>query len=156
MGLVIHQEAIDAAKAESLVKLCPFGAISYDEGKLAISSVCKMCKLCVKKGPQGAVTFEEEAAPVCDKAAWNGVAVFAEQHGGKVHPVSPELVGKARELAAKIHHPVLAVLIGHELDAAAQELLTYGVDKVCVYDHPALKDFAISPYANCLRISSSG
>jgi electron transfer flavoprotein alpha subunit len=44
---------------------------------------------------------------------------------------------------------VLAVLIGSGLDAAAQELLTYGVDKVYVYDHPALKDFVISPYANC-------
>ena len=149
MGLVIHPDKITPASAEALVKLCPFGAIANDGGKLSISPACKLCKLCVKNGPEGAITFEDETKPVCDKAAWNGVAVFAEQHGGKVHPVSPELVGKARELASKINHPVLAVLIGSGLDAAAQELLTYGVDKVYVYDHPALKDFVISPYANC-------
>ena len=30
--------------------------ISYENGKLDISSACKMCKLCVKKGPAGAAT----------------------------------------------------------------------------------------------------
>ena len=147
MPLTIHQELIDREKADQLVKICPFGAISYD-GKLSISSACKMCKMCVRKGPQGAVTFEEDEKPVCDKAAWRGVTVFAEQHEGKVHPVSLELVGKAKELAAVIDHPVYAVLIGYHMDAAAQELLTYGVDEVFVYDDPALENFVITPYAN--------
>ena len=148
MGLVIHQEKIDKAAGEALVKICPFGAIAYD-GKLSISSACKMCKLCVKKGPQGAVTFEEDApAPACNKDEWKGVAVFAEQQGGRVHPVSLELVGKARMLAKVTGHPVLAVLIGSGMDAAARELLCYGVDRVYVYDDPALRDFVITPYAN--------
>ena len=147
MGLVIHQEKIDAAAAGKLTALCPFGAISYD-GTLRIGPACRMCRLCVKNGPEGAVTFEEEAKPVLRKEEWNGVAVFAEQHGGKVHPVSLELLGKARELAAVIRHPVLAVLIGHRLEEAAEELLRYGADRVYVYDHPACGDFLISPYAN--------
>ena len=147
MGLVIHQEKIDKAAGEALTKICPFGAISYD-GKLAISPACKMCKLCVKKGPTGCVTFEEDTAPVCNKDEWQGVAVFAEQRQGKVHPVSLELVGKARILAQVTGHPVLAVLIGSDMTAAAQELLCYGVDRVYVYDDPALADFVIGPYAN--------
>lgn len=147
MGLIIHQDKIDKAAGEALVKICPFGAISYD-GKLAISSACKMCKLCVKKGPEGCVTFEEDTVPVCNKDEWKGVAVFAEQRQGKVHPVSLELVGKARVLAKVTGHPVLAVLIGSGMDAAAQELLCYGVDRVYVYDDPALADFVIGPYAN--------
>lgn len=147
MGLVIHNEKIDSAAAEKLVSLCPFGAISYD-GKLSIGAGCKMCKLCVKKGPEGAVTYEEEEKVVCDKSAWNGISVFAEQRNGKVHPVSLELVGKARELARVTGHEVLAVLIGYNIKAAAEELLSYGVDKVYTYDDEKLKDFVISPYTN--------
>ena len=147
MPLTIHQDVIDREKADQLVKICPFGAISYD-GKLSISSACKMCKMCVRKGPQGAITFEEEDKPFCDKAAWRGVAVFAEQHEGKVHPVSLELVGKAKELAKVIDHPVYAVLIGYHMVEAAAELLAYGVDEVFVYDDPALEHFVITPYAN--------
>ena len=147
MGLVIHNEKINESTANELVKICPFGAISYD-GKLSISSACKMCKLCVKKGPQGAVTFEEETKPVCNKDEWRGVAVFAEQRNGKIHPVSLELIGKARELAKVTNHPVLVVLIGYGLADAASELLYYGADKVYVYEDPSFKDFVISPYAN--------
>ncbi|MBR5738402.1 MAG: FAD-binding protein [Lachnospiraceae bacterium] len=148
MGLRIHPEKIDQAAGEKLVSLCPFGAIRYD-GKLEISPACKLCKLCVKKGPEGAVTFEEEAPEVtCNKDEWNGIAVFAEQRNGRVHPVSPELVGKARELAKVTGHPVLALLIGAGVRPAAEELLAYGVDRVYVYDDPALRDFVITPYAN--------
>ena len=148
MGLIIHQEKIDREAGQALAALCPFGAISYD-GKLEISAACKMCMLCVKKGPAGAVTFEEEKKEtVCDKDAWKGVAVFAEQRNGRVHPVSLELVGKARELVRVTGHPVLAVLIGSDVDNAAEELLSYGVDRVYVCDDPALKDFVITPYAN--------
>ena len=147
MGLIIHQEKIDQAAAEKLVELCPFNAITYD-GKLSIGPACKMCKMCVKKGPEGAVTFEEESVIVCNKDEWRGVAVFAEQRDGKIHPVSLELVGKAKELAAVTGHPVLVVHIGSEIKDAAEQLLHYGVDRVYVYDDPSFKDFVISPYAN--------
>lgn len=147
MGLVIHNEKINADVAKELISLCPFGAISYDN-TLSIGSGCKMCKMCVRKGPAGAITFEEETAPVCDKSKWNGVAVFAEQRNGKIHPVSLELVGKARELAKVTGHKVLAILIGYNIEKCAKELLEYGVDNVYVYDNIAFKDFVISPYAN--------
>ena len=147
MGLLVHNEKINRETAKELIDICPFGAISYD-GKLKISSACKMCKMCVKKGPEGAITFEEETKPVCNKDEWKGVAVFAEQRGGKIHPVSLELVGKARELAKVTNHPVLAVLIGSKVKAAAQKLLCYGVDKVYAYDDEAFGNFVISPYAN--------
>lgn len=150
MALVIHKERINAETAEKLTSVCPFGAISYENGTLSIGSGCKMCKLCTKKGPAGAVTWEEEktAAPVCDKSLWRGVTVFAEQHAGKVHPVSLELLGKAKELAAVIGHPVYALLIGSDVGAAADELLAYGADKVFVYDDKRLENFVIAPYAN--------
>ena len=49
-NLVINHNMVTAENAENLIKICPFGAISYTDGKLDISSACKMCKMCVKKG----------------------------------------------------------------------------------------------------------
>lgn len=148
MSLQIHPEKIDQAAAEALVKLCPFNAIDNKDGKISIGSACKMCKMCVRKGPAGAITWQEDEAPASvNKDEWRGVAVFAEAVEGGIHPVSLELVGKAKELAAVIHHPVYALLIGSDTDAAASELLAYGIDKVFVYDDPALKHFVIAPYA---------
>ncbi len=142
--LVIHHDRITPQAAPSIVSLCPFGAITYDN-KLDISSACKMCKLCVRKS-DGAITYEEDEAVGIDKAAWNGVCVYADHTGGTLHRVTLELCGKARELADVIHHPVYALLIGHGLSACADTLLHYGVDKVFVYDDPALADFRIEPY----------
>ena len=50
-------------KAAELVSLCPFGAISYADGKLDISSGCKMCKMCVKRG-NGLIDFVEETKEI--------------------------------------------------------------------------------------------
>lgn len=148
MGLQINKSKVTKEAADVLVSLCPFGAISYD-GELTINSACKNCKMCVKKGPSGVITYEEEAPrTVCDKTKWNGVAVYAEVRGGKIHPVSLELVGKAKELAAVIGHEVYALLIGYDTAKSANELLSYGVDKVFVYDDKGFENFDISPYAN--------
>ena len=142
--LIIQHNLVTAEKAEALVGLCPFGAISYEDGKLDISSGCKMCKMCVRKGG-GLVTFEEEVKAI-DKTLWRGICVYADCTGGAIHRVTFELIGKARELAAVTGHPVFALAIGHELENCAETLRHYGVDKVFVYDHPAFGDFRIEPY----------
>ena len=143
--LVINHKLVTPEKAEALVGLCPFGAISYGEGKLDISSGCKMCKMCVRKG-QGLVEFVEETKQI-DKSLWKGICVYADCTDGKIHRVTFELCGKARELAAVTGHPVYALIIGHDVGGCAQQLLHYGVDKVFVYDHEAFADFRIEPYA---------
>ncbi len=148
MGLKINQEKITPIVAEQLTSLCPFGGFSMENGKLGFNAACKGCKLCVRKGPQGAVTFEEEVQPqTVDKTQWNGVAVFCEVANGKPHPVTLELLGKAKELAAVIGHEVLGVLIGHNVCDAANELLHFGADKIYVYDDVSLADFMITPYS---------
>ena len=142
--LVINTNLVTPEKAQALVELCPFGAISYEDGKLDISSGCKMCKMCVRKG-QGLVDFVEETKEI-DKSQWKGICVYADCAGGKIHRVTFELCGKAKELAAVTGHPVYALLIGHDVAGCAETLRHYGVDKVFVYDHPALADFRIEPY----------
>ena len=142
--LVINTHLVTPDKAEALVKLCPFDAISYADGVLDISSGCKMCKMCVRKG-QGLVDFLEETKEI-DKQQWKGICVYADCTGGKIHRVTFELCGKARELAAVTGHPVYALVIGHHVEACAKTLQHYGVDKIFVYDHPAFADFRIEPY----------
>ena len=144
-SLVINKAKVTPESAEALVKVCPFGAISYDGTSIDISSACKMCKLCVKKGG-GLVDFVEEEVATVDKSKWNGVCVYVDHHEGDIHRVTYELIGKARELASVIGHEVYALMIGSGIEASAEKLLHYGVDKVFVYDDPALLDFRVEPY----------
>ncbi len=105
-----------------------------------------MCKLCVKNGPAGGFVFVEETTKTVDRSAWSGIAVFIEIEEHKIHPVSLEMIGKARELAEKVPQPIFALVIGSKLDKIARELLHYKADKICVYDDEALKEFLIEPY----------
>jgi len=142
--LVIHQHLINEENAKMLAEICPFGAISYDGTKLDISSACKMCKMCVRKGG-GLVEYEEEVKSI-DKSLWRGITVYADCTGGRIHRVTFELIGKAKELALVTGHPVYVLAIGHNLKTCAATLQRYGVDKIFLYDHEAFTDFRIEPY----------
>lgn len=143
--LVINQNLVTEDDAKELSSLCPFGAISYENGKLDISSACKMCKMCVKKS-NGIIEYVEEVKVTVDKSQWNGVCVYVDHYEGKIHRVTYELLGKARELASVTKHPVYALMIGYNIGNSTQQLLHYGVDKVFVYDYPEFEDFRIEPY----------
>ncbi len=144
--LKINQHMITPDMAGALVKLCPFGAISYENGEASISSGCKMCKLCVRKS-EGVVEYVEDTVKEIDKALWRGICVYADASSDGIHRVTYELCGKAKELSLVTGHPVYALLIGHGMSENAETLLKYGVDKVFVYDHKAFEDFRIEPYA---------
>lgn len=72
---------------------------------------------------------------------YKGLMVFAEQREGRIHPVSYELLGKGREITDRLGVELSSVLLGHQMEEEAKELIYYGADKVFFYDHPALKDF---------------
>lgn len=144
--LIVNEHKLNAQVIDELVKICPFGAIEKDGEKIQISAACKMCRLCVKKGPSGVMEFVEEKKVEIDKDLWKGVAVYVDHVDGHIHPVTYELIGKGKELSAKINHPLYAVFIGHHIKDKAEELLHYGVDEVFVYDDEELKHFRIEPY----------
>ena len=146
--LRIHQEQLDEDGIRQLIDICPFGAISCRDGKVEIDSGCRMCRLCVKKGPGGAVEYMETQEPGINKDEWRAVAVYVEYNGKAVHPVTFELIGKARELAAVTGHPVYALFMGDRVGEKAEELLAYGVYQVFVYDRKELEHFSVLTYAN--------
>jgi electron transfer flavoprotein alpha subunit len=133
------------------IESCPFNALEIQDGKVEVNAACKLCKLCIKTCPEGAIYLEEVKVKAIDKSKYKGVLVFAEQVGGKIHPVTRELIGKGQELAKKLGHQTNCVCIGYNITQQASELLQYGVDNVFVIDDPALKDFKIEPYTSAME-----
>ncbi|MBE8949973.1 MAG: electron transfer flavoprotein subunit alpha [Quinella sp. 3Q1] len=146
--LIVHQEK--AQNIAELIKICPFGAMENKNGKIEINSACRLCKLCVKRG--GGVFEFVESEILIDKSAWRGISVYVDHVDGKIHPVTYELIGKAKELAAKINQPVYAVFIGENISQKAQEILHYGVDKVYICDKKELRGFNIENYATAFEV----
>ena len=145
----IHQDK--AADKNALLSICPFGAIELADGKLAINAACRMCRLCIKKGNGVFEYVEDEKAVSVDKSLWKGIAVVAEIEDGNIHPVTFELIGKAKELAAKVDYPVYCLMAGSGITEQAQTILEYGADEVFVYDHEEFEHFRIEPYAAVLE-----
>lgn len=143
--LVFHKDKI--TDVEAFVRLCPFGALKVEaSGEISADAGCKMCKICVKRGLGGASVVEDAQKEVVDKSKWSGIAVYVDHEGGNIHPVTLELLGKARELADKIGHKVYCVFMGSGIESAADELLHYGADKVFVYDEKSLEHYIPETY----------
>ena len=78
---------------------CPFGAIDM-KGRQAGAErgLPRMRYLRKNLSGKGDDRLETRVASV-DKSQWKDILVFAEVADGRLHPVSLELIGKARELA---------------------------------------------------------
>lgn len=144
--LICHQEKVNDTNRDQLIEVCPFRAIEEKNGVMEINAGCKMCMLCIKKGPAGVMELTEEDTTEVDKSLWRGIGVYVDHTDGEIHPVTMELIGKAKELATAVDFPVYCLFIGYQIERKAEELLYYGVDEVFVYDEPELKDFRIEPY----------
>jgi electron transfer flavoprotein alpha subunit len=79
---------------------------------------------------------------------YRGCWVFVEQSHGKPARVSLELLGKGRELAAKLGVDLTAVVLGDALGSLPQELVAYGAERVLVAEDPVLKEYRTELYAD--------
>ena len=131
---------------------CPFGAIDMKDGKPELNAACRVCGICVKTCPEKAMIRLETRVASVDKSQWKDILVFAEVADGRLHPVSLELIGKARELAQGAPgFQVKAVLLGNGVMELARELQHYGVSEVVAYDDPALSFFRADVFATCIE-----
>ena len=133
------------------VKICPFGAIQIEGGQPQLNSACVACGACMRACASQAIVRLETRGKSVDKSQWKGILVYAEQNGGKLHPVSLELIGKALTLVKGSNHAVKAVLLGENIGNSAQELCHYGVSEVYVYDSPQLAFFRADTFAACVE-----
>ena len=81
---------------------------------------------------------------------YKGVYVFAQQVDNEISGIALELLGKGKELAAKLETEVTAVLIGYNVKGLADKLAEYGADKVILVDDPKLETYRTEPYAHAL------
>jgi len=78
------------------------------------------------------------------------ILVFCEQRDQELQKVSLELIGKGRELADVLGQKVIAVILGHNIKALAEEVIAYGADEAIYVDHPTLEEYMTEPYTKAL------
>ncbi|HNX69283.1 MAG TPA: FAD-binding protein [Candidatus Omnitrophota bacterium] len=79
-----------------------------------------------------------------------GVLTWIEMHGQIPARSSMEILNPARRLADQLETKVRAVIIGHNVKGAAQEVIEHGADEVVLVDDPRLKEYSILPTAAIL------
>ncbi len=135
---------------ESCVSACPYGAIEMADGVAVINEKCNICGACVEACPVEAIEITDTRQADEDLSAYKGVWVFAEQRLGKISSVTYELLGEGRKLADQLNEPLAAVLLGHEMEPQAKELIRYGADIVYYADSPVLAEFHDDSYSKVL------
>lgn len=153
---------------EQCVAACPEDAIRMEGGMAVVDLArCTGCGKCVAVCPASAIAMSgpAEPGPAASPAEPGGepvekpapavmtaevptpeVWVFVEHSDGRPAPVSWELLGKGRELAADLGGKVCSVLLGHQVAALAREAFAYGADKVYYIDDPVLAHYRTQPY----------
>ena len=149
MPVIVNPEKCKGC--EECLSSCPFEALVMKEGKASVNEYCQACMACISMCPEGAIIETEREVPIGldDIHAYKGVWIFAEQRGGKVAPVSYELLGIGRRLADDIGTDLSAVLFGSR-QSEARELIRWGADKVYYSSDPIFEDFHDEPYAQLL------
>lgn len=82
-----------------------------------------------------------------DIQEYKGVYVFIQQVDNQVAGVSHELLGKAKELAAKLETEVTAILLGSGVSGLCKDLASYGADRIVMVENKDLELYSTRPYA---------
>ncbi|MFH1772730.1 MAG: electron transfer flavoprotein subunit alpha [Candidatus Omnitrophota bacterium] len=129
------------------VPVCPTQAITMANKKAVIDlDKCTLCGVCVSSCKFNAIQIMRQAAARGDISAYKGVWVFAETHDGEISSIAYELLNKARQLAGDLKTHTAAILLGHQIDKKANDLILRGADKVYVMDSPVLKHYIAENY----------
>jgi len=64
-----------------------------------------------------------------------GIWIVVEQRNAQIRKVSLELLSQARLIANETGDPLVAVVLGQNIQDLAQEVTSYGADKVILVDN---------------------
>jgi electron transfer flavoprotein alpha subunit len=133
------------------VRCCPQAAITV-ENKLATIDLekCNYCAACVSACRFRAIVIEIEKQPREDLSKYSDVWVFGEQWRGEIAPVVLELITAGRQLADARQSKLAVVVLGDNLDKAAQMLSEYPVDRILIYEAPELESYDAERYSRIL------
>jgi electron transfer flavoprotein alpha subunit len=79
-----------------------------------------------------------------------GVMVYAEVAHGQLAAVAREMLGVGRQLADTLGEPLVAAVLGSDVQEAAQEAIYHGADMAYVADTPALAHYQTVPYSRVM------
>jgi len=77
--------------------------------------------------------------------------IFAEVTEGQLSSIATELLGCGRQLADELGQELSAALLGDGISGLAQEVISYGADKVYVVEDPLLKDYETDAYLSVME-----
>jgi electron transfer flavoprotein alpha subunit len=133
------------------VKACPFGAIRMVDRKAVIDyETCTLCGSCVSICKFEAI--EATGGSAGPRAARGDVWVFCEREieRDELAPVSLELLGLARTLAAALGVRACGVLLGQGLEHSIRQAGEAGAERLYVAEDPALARFDDVVYTKVL------
>ncbi len=134
------------------LKTCPYGAIEVgSDDKARILDNCISCGACLESCRQGAILTDVQPRSIPDFSRHRDVWVIAEQQHGELHPVTLELLGKARELADILGQAVAVLLPGDDSASLAETLVNHGADRVFLLRHPDLRDYRTVVYTDAIE-----
>jgi electron transfer flavoprotein alpha subunit len=80
----------------------------------------------------------------------NNLFVYLEIENGKVEDVSLELLTKGRSLATQLNCQLEAIAIGSQLDTIGEQVFSYGVDILHLFDDKRLSPYTSLPHTAIL------
>jgi electron transfer flavoprotein alpha subunit len=82
----------------------------------------------------------------------SGILAILEQRDGTLHRMSPETLAAAQQWGAELNTPVFAAVLGGPgVDAVAQTVAGYKIDRVHAIEHELLKDYTADGYVAALK-----
>jgi electron transfer flavoprotein alpha subunit len=148
MAVIVTKECIGCG---TCVDLCPFGAITMQEGRAVITEACTVCGACIDACSVEAISKEEVAKTIAiDKNAYKGVWVYIEQLAGQPRNVGHELLGAGRKLADELKEELSAVIIGDNIAEIAQRVFASGADKVYLVEGSEYAHYSTDAYTIAL------
>jgi len=133
-------------------KVCNFGAIEKDGDKVKFNmDLCVLCGSCEEVCKDDAIHIERKIIDKEALAEYKDVWVWCETSEGRLRGVALELVTKGRELADKLGEKLVAILIGHEIEAHAETLIHHGADHVLVVDDKSFEQYTTDAYTIALN-----
>ncbi|MDL2289622.1 electron transfer flavoprotein subunit alpha [Clostridia bacterium OttesenSCG-928-F22] len=108
---------------------CAYGAITIEEGLACVNDNCVLCGMCRESCPVDAISIEKTQVEI-DTSQWKDIWVYVQKEEGKIHHVTHELLGVARELADAKGERLVAVVLDDDCKDDAKELFAYGADVV--------------------------
>ncbi|MDZ4343334.1 MAG: electron transfer flavoprotein subunit alpha, partial [Candidatus Binatia bacterium] len=81
----------------------------------------------------------------------NGILIVGEILNGRLSSVTSELLNAGGQLAGSLGQPLYAILLGTNLQNAAQEAMGNGASKVFLAEHPLLNEENVEAHVVALQ-----